>query len=98
MPLKIPGAGGWPQIKKSCRYLCRTLIRGGGAGFRKIPPAKHRPDGRSSPINDFRLEKFCDDLALLRWMAPLFGDTRTQKRKCPRLPPGAWTRVINRLC
>jgi hypothetical protein len=66
------------------------LPPGCGKALENSHPA-HRPCGRSSLVDDSGAQ-------ILAAYPVLTLPTSNYKEKCPRQPPGAWTRVINQLC
>jgi hypothetical protein len=66
------------------------LPPGCGKALENSHPA-HRPCRRSSLVDDSGAQ-------ILAAYPVLTLPTSNYKEKCPRQPPGAWTRVINQLC
>src|SRR5437870_1005878 len=82
----------FPQLRQFPQRVPPAVFLPPGCGkaLENSHPA-HRPCGRSSLIDDSGPQILAADPVLTL-------PTSNYKGKCPRQPPGAWTRVINQLC
>ena len=82
----------FPQLRQFPQRVPPAVFLPPGCGkaLENSHPA-HRPCGRSSLIDDSGAQILAADPVLTL-------PTSNYKGKCPRQPPGAWTRVINQLC